>query len=167
MPGASVWHSIRENFTFLALVLLSSMCMYVFTEMVLARKRVTLGSVMFAISGIAILFASLHWIRATEPGSWLLAASFLTSILPGWLMCLETLMTARRRTPLTAAQRTVIAGRILACDPQAALKLVRDLTGAGADEANDLHWELYQTLRIERGKGLGFTDEDYWKCLYD
>jgi hypothetical protein len=150
------------------LVSLSAVCALVVIWKLRARKRFTLGSVMFALVGIAVLVAvSRLCIQISGHDASLFGLVFLSVLWTGWLSSLDSILTRNRRRSPTQEQWSAIDAGILACEPRRALRLIRDFTGADAETAQEVHLERYQTLRIERSRNIPFTDEDYWRCLND
>ena len=166
MSGAGAWHSMAHSLPLLLLLSTSALCVIVVIWTLRTRTRFTLGSVMFAVVGIALLIAELLHHTQTR-GAASLEGSFLILLWCGWLSFLPAFLAPKQRIPLTNAQWFEIDSRILACDPRRALRLIRGFTGAGPNEARDIHWERFQTLRFERSKAFACTDEEYWRCLYD
>jgi hypothetical protein len=85
----------------------------------------------------------------------------------GWLSFAPAFLAPKQSMPMTNEQWSEIDARIMACDPRRALRLIRDFTRAGPNEARDIHWERFQALRFEQSKAFACTDEEYWTCLYD
>src|SRR4051812_540628 len=113
MPIAGVWPPVTG--TLASSLLLSAMCMCVGIGMLLAGKRFTLGSVMFAIVGLAILFAgSLRHIGSTEQESGLFEACFRMILWVAWLGCVGTYIAPKPVLSLTNVQRELVNARILA-----------------------------------------------------
>jgi hypothetical protein len=59
LSGAGVWHSMTNSLPLQVLLSMSGLCVIVVVWMLRTRKRFTLGSVMFAVIGIALLIAEL------------------------------------------------------------------------------------------------------------
>ena len=166
--GAGVWHSMMHSLPLQVLLSMSGLCVIVVVWTLRTRKRFTLGSVMFAVVGIALLIAELlHRTQTHGHGAPSLQGSLLILLWCGWLSFLPAILAPKQRMPLTNAQWSKIDARILACDPRRALRLIRNFTKTGANEARDIHWERFQTLRFQRSKDFVCTDEEYWRCLYD
>ena len=168
MSGEGVWRLMTACLPLLWLVSLTAVCLVVVVWTLRARKRFTLGSVMFAIVGIAVLVAvSQLCIQISGHDASLFGLVFLSVLWAGWLSSLDSILNPERRRSPTQEQWCAIDAGILACEPRLALRLIRDFTGADADRCQEVHLERYQRLRTERSRSIPFTDEDYWRCLYD
>ena len=169
MPIAALRFWADDGFPWLPVLIACLMCVVVAVWTLLARKRFTLGSVMVAVFVVAVSVAGMRRTKgADDRESWFEACLVLVGLIFQWVVCcvLPPVPPWRPRN-LTTEQSSEVAARILACEPRHALMLVREYTRHGVDKANAIHREQYRKLRAERPEDFTFTDEHYWRCLYD
>jgi hypothetical protein len=168
VSAAGVWRLMTAHLPLLWLLSLTVVCAVFVIWTPARRKRFRIRGVMFSIVGIAVLVAvSRLCVQISGHDAWLFGLVFLSVVWTGWLTSLDSILAPEQRRSPSQEQWCAIDARILACEPRGALRLIRDFTGADANFAQEVHLERYQTLRTERFRNIPFTDEDYWRCLYD